>query len=89
MSALTLPRPLASLFLPPTVAPARGGLPLGQRYRPRTMTVETRWSGLTVTDFLDEAPVAGSNGDPTFAELMGPGVGFPVPPWTKYCEAFA
>ena len=47
-----------------SVAPERGGLPLGQRYRPGTMTVETRWSGLTVTDFLDEAPVAGSNGDP-------------------------
>ncbi len=27
-------------------------MPLGQRYRPGTMTVETRWSGLTVTDFL-------------------------------------
>jgi trehalose-phosphatase len=36
-----------------TVAPERGGLPLGQRYRPGTMTVETRWSGLTVTDWLD------------------------------------
>ncbi len=36
------------------VRPAdRGGIPLGQRYRPGTMTVETRWSGLTVTDFLD------------------------------------
>ncbi|GAA1895200.1 trehalose-phosphatase [Asanoa iriomotensis] len=38
------------------VAPERGGLPLGQRYRPGTMTVETRWSGLTVTDWLDRAP---------------------------------
>jgi trehalose-phosphatase len=36
-----------------SVAPDRGGLPLGQRYRPGTMTVETRWSGLTVTDWLD------------------------------------
>jgi trehalose-phosphatase len=36
-----------------SVAPSRGGLPLGQRYRPNTMTVETRWSGLTVTDWLD------------------------------------
>jgi len=35
-----------------TVAPAdRDGLPLGQRYRSGTMTVETRWSGLTVTDW--------------------------------------
>ncbi|GIJ52166.1 trehalose-phosphatase [Virgisporangium aliadipatigenens] len=47
-----------------TIAPERGGLPLGQRYRPRTMTIETRWSGLTVTDFLDHTPVAGANGDP-------------------------
>jgi trehalose-phosphatase len=36
-----------------SVAPERGGIPLGQRYRPGTMTVETRWSGLTVTDWLD------------------------------------
>src|SRR5204862_7346394 len=36
-----------------TVQPERGGIPLGQRYRPGTMTVETRWSGLTVTDWLD------------------------------------
>ncbi|HYN96406.1 MAG TPA: trehalose-phosphatase [Pilimelia sp.] len=38
------------------VAPERGGLPLGQRYRPGTMTVETRWSGLTVTDWLGGPP---------------------------------
>ncbi len=31
----------------------RDGLPPGQRYRPGTMTVETGWSGLTVTDWLD------------------------------------
>ncbi|HEX6967746.1 MAG TPA: trehalose-phosphatase [Micromonosporaceae bacterium] len=50
-----------------SVAPARGGLPLGQRYRPGTMTVETRWSGLTVTDWL-ECPAA------EFAEsLVTPG----------------
>src|SRR5262252_1182286 len=30
-------------------------MPLGQRYRHGTMTVETRWSGLTVTDWLDGA----------------------------------
>lgn len=36
-----------------TIAPQRGGHPLGQRYRSGTMTVETRWSGLTVTDWLD------------------------------------
>ena len=40
-----------------SVAPGRPRrhLPLGQRYRPGTMTVETRWSGLTVTDWLDRA----------------------------------
>ncbi|NIL58624.1 trehalose-phosphatase [Salinispora arenicola] len=36
-----------------SVVPERGGIPLGQRYRSNTMTVETRWSGLTVTDWLD------------------------------------
>jgi trehalose-phosphatase len=41
-----------------SVAPQRGGLPLGQRYRPGTMTVETRWSGLTVTDWLGGPPPA-------------------------------
>jgi trehalose-phosphatase len=40
------------------VAPDRPGrpgevMPLGQRYRPDSMTVETRWSGLTVTDWLE------------------------------------
>ena len=39
-----------------SVRPAEhDGIPLGQRYRPGTMTVETRWSGLTVTDWLDSA----------------------------------
>ena len=36
-----------------SVTPERGGLPLGQRYLPGTMTLETRWSGLLVTDYLD------------------------------------
>ena len=36
---------------PPSAAACRSG----QRYRPGTMTVETRWSGLTVTDWLDDA----------------------------------
>jgi trehalose-phosphatase len=36
-----------------SVSPERGGLPLGQRYLAGTMTVETRWSGLLVTDYLD------------------------------------
>ena len=46
-----------------TVHPERDGLlPLGQRYRPHTMTVETRWSGLTVCDWLDFHPVNGADG---------------------------
>ncbi|WP_018682468.1 trehalose-phosphatase [Actinokineospora enzanensis] len=36
-----------------SVSPERGGLPLGQRYLPGTMTVETRWSGLLITDYLE------------------------------------
>ncbi|MGH3759111.1 trehalose-phosphatase [Actinophytocola sp.] len=36
-----------------SIMPERDGLPLGQRYLPGTMTVETRWSGLLVTDYLD------------------------------------
>jgi trehalose-6-phosphatase len=35
-----------------TVRPLHGGLPLGQRYVPGTMTVQTRWSRLLVTDYL-------------------------------------
>ncbi|SIO86005.1 trehalase-like domain-containing protein [Nocardiopsis sp. JB363] len=34
------------------ITPAHGGLPLGQRYLPGTMTVRTRWSRLEVTDYL-------------------------------------
>jgi trehalose-phosphatase len=37
-----------------TISPQHGGLPLGQRYLPGTMTVETRWSKLLVTDYLDD-----------------------------------
>jgi len=36
-----------------SVSPQRQGLPLGQRYRSSTMSVETRWSGITVTDWLE------------------------------------
>ena len=36
-----------------SVWPQRGTLPLGQRYVPGTMTLETRWPGLLVTDYLD------------------------------------
>jgi trehalose-phosphatase len=35
-----------------SVKPARGGLPLSQRYVPGTMTVETRFSQVVVTDYL-------------------------------------
>ncbi|HEY7174075.1 MAG TPA: trehalose-phosphatase, partial [Micromonosporaceae bacterium] len=59
-----------------TVSPAdRSGLPLGQRYRPGTMTVETRWSGLTVTDFLDAAgyPDADPNATSLVRVLTGHG----------------
>jgi trehalose-phosphatase len=42
--------PTAGVF---SVKPERNGLPLGQRYLPGTMTVETRWSRLLVTDYLD------------------------------------
>lgn len=40
-----------------SVTPERNGLPLGQRYLPHSMTVETRWSRLLVTDYLEpESP---------------------------------
>nr|WP_143168509.1 trehalose-phosphatase [Amycolatopsis australiensis] len=40
-----------------SIKPHRNGLPLGQRYLPSTMTVETRWSRLLVTDYLEpESP---------------------------------
>jgi trehalose-phosphatase len=35
------------------IKPHRNGLPLGQRYLPKSMTVETRWSRLLVTDYLE------------------------------------
>ncbi|MBJ8340268.1 trehalose-phosphatase [Antrihabitans sp. YC3-6] len=35
-----------------SVGPQRAALPLSQRYVDRTMTVETRWSSLQVTDYL-------------------------------------
>ncbi|GAB4007190.1 trehalose-phosphatase [Glycomyces albus] len=39
-----------------TVQPVNAGIPLGQRYVAGTMTVETRWPGLTVTDWMDSTP---------------------------------
>jgi trehalose-phosphatase len=52
-----------------TVKLERGGLPLGQRYLPGTMTVETRWSGLTITDWLDVHPV--NNGAASMSDSHG------------------
>ncbi|WP_173078917.1 trehalose-phosphatase [Phytohabitans rumicis] len=50
-----------------TVAPDKGGIPLGQRYRSGTMTVETRWSGLTVTDWLATPE---KDGDSTLVRVL-------------------
>jgi len=36
-----------------SVRPQHGMLPIGQRYLPGTMIVETRWARLSVTDYLD------------------------------------
>jgi trehalose 6-phosphate phosphatase len=36
-----------------SISPQLDALPLGQRYVPGTMTLETRWPGLLVTDYLD------------------------------------
>jgi trehalose 6-phosphate phosphatase len=47
--------PSAGFF---SVRPERDFLPLGQRYVPGTMTLETRWPGLLVTDYLDQHTAA-------------------------------
>ncbi|HEU0089418.1 MAG TPA: trehalose-phosphatase [Pseudonocardiaceae bacterium] len=44
-----------------SIRPVRNGLPLGQRYVPGTMTVETRWSRLLVTDYLVHLDEVGRN----------------------------
>jgi trehalose-phosphatase len=36
-----------------SIRPERGGLPLGQRYLPGTTTVQTRYSGVSITDYFD------------------------------------
>lgn len=41
-----------------SIRPTHEALPLGQRYLPNTMTVETRWSRLLVTDYLENATPA-------------------------------
>jgi trehalose 6-phosphate phosphatase len=46
------------------IRPLRDSLPLGQRYMPETMTVETRWSRMTVTDYLDHST------EPTRTDLV-------------------
>ena len=45
-----------------SIRPGRGGLPLGQRYLPGTMTVQTRWSRLLVTDYLAHDGAAAPDG---------------------------
>ncbi|GAA4434738.1 trehalose-phosphatase [Phytohabitans houttuyneae] len=50
-----------------SVSPDRGGMPLGQRYRSGTMTVETRWSGLKVTDWL---ATPSDGGDSTLVRVL-------------------
>jgi GH15 family glucan-1,4-alpha-glucosidase len=40
-----------------SVRPQKDQLPLGQRYAPGTMTVQTRWTGLRVTDHLESSLV--------------------------------
>ena len=56
-----------------SVTPARGGIPLGQRYRPGTMTVETRWPGLTVTDWLEGPGPTGRDDSTLVRSLSGTG----------------
>ncbi|MGH3916312.1 MAG: trehalose-phosphatase [Pseudonocardiaceae bacterium] len=50
--------PAAGYF---SIKPVQNGLPLGQRYVPGTMTLETRWSRLLVTDYLVNLDEVGRN----------------------------
>lgn len=50
--------PAAGYF---SIKPVRNGLPLGQRYVPGTMTLETRWPRLLVTDYLVHLDEVGRN----------------------------
>jgi trehalose-phosphatase len=59
-----------------SVAPQRHGVPLGQRYRPGTMTVETRWSGVTVTDWLEGEVPSGDGGAGSETHSSGTGSTF-------------
>ncbi len=53
-----------------SVRPERPGLPLGQRYRSGTMTVQTRWPGLTVTDWLEDGVPNGEGAVTTRSTLV-------------------
>ncbi|ADD44286.1 trehalose-phosphatase [Stackebrandtia nassauensis] len=48
-----------------SVSPVDAGMTLSQRYIPGTMTVETKWAGLTVTDWLDATPLQGGDAHST------------------------
>jgi len=55
-----------------------------------TITVEVSIAFFsTSVSITCQRKFAGSNGDPTFAELMGPSPDLPTDPWASYCEAFA
>ncbi|CAM3145930.1 trehalose-phosphatase [Stackebrandtia soli] len=54
--------PAAGYF---SVKPVNGGMTLGQRYVKDTMTVETRWAGLTVADWLDSTSLQADDPHPT------------------------
>jgi trehalose-phosphatase len=56
-----------------SVRPEHERMPLGQRYRPGTMTLETRWSGLTVTDWLDAPADPASDRSTLVRVLTGTG----------------
>ncbi|HZE38374.1 MAG TPA: trehalose-phosphatase [Stackebrandtia sp.] len=48
-----------------TAQPVDAGLTQSQRYIPGTMTVETKWAGLTVTDWMDSTPLHGGDAHTT------------------------
>ncbi len=57
-----------------------------------TITIEIEIVFFTIPlEITVERKFAGSDGDPTFAELMGPGDDFAPDedPWAEYCRAFA
>ena len=56
-----------------------------------TLTIEVSLFCFSISVELHaERKFAGSNGDPTFVELMGPDPAHaPASPWNEYCAAFA